>query len=66
VSVELTRTGPSVLLAVIDDGVGFDPAVPGRGYGLPGMRKRAEQVAGVLTIRSAAGCGTILELEVPL
>jgi signal transduction histidine kinase len=65
VSVELTELGSSVLLVLIDDGAGFDPAAPGRGFGLPGMRKRAEQVDGVLTIRSATGCGTILELEVP-
>ena len=43
---------------------GFDPAAAD-GYGLRGMRARAEQVAGTLTVRSAPGLGTTLTLELP-
>ncbi len=36
------------------------------GYGLPGMRERAELVAGELDLRSIPGEGTTLRLSVPL
>ena len=54
----------SVRLVVRDDGHGFDPAVVD-GFGLNGMRARAEQVDGALTVRSDASDGTTIELEVP-
>jgi signal transduction histidine kinase len=53
----------TVRLVVRDDGHGFDPAV--QGFGLRGMRARAEQVAGVLRIKSDPETGTTVELEVP-
>ena len=43
---------------------GFDPVRPRR-FGLRGMRARAEQVGGTLTVRSDPGTGTTIELEVP-
>ena len=54
----------TVRLVVRDDGRGFDPAAAD-GFGLPGMRARAEQVAGRLTVTSDPDTGTTLELEVP-
>jgi signal transduction histidine kinase len=54
----------SVRLVVRDDGRGFDPAAAD-GYGLPGMRSRAEQVDGTLTVRSDPAVGTTIEVEVP-
>ena len=63
-AVVLAYTPDSVRLLVRDDGRGF---VPGEsdGFGLTGMRVRAEQVAGTLTVRSDPAAGTTLELEVP-
>ncbi|MEU4624071.1 sensor histidine kinase [Actinoplanes sp. NPDC023801] len=60
----LSYAPSSVRLVVRDDGCGFDPGSPG-GFGLPGMRARAEQVGGRLTIRSDADTGTTVELEIP-
>jgi two-component system, NarL family, sensor histidine kinase DevS len=40
--------------------------VPSGGYGLPGMRERAELVGGELDLESAPGQGTTLRLLVPL
>jgi signal transduction histidine kinase len=40
--------------------------VPSGGYGLPGMRERAELVGGELELSSAPGQGTTLRLSVPL
>jgi signal transduction histidine kinase len=65
------RTG--VVTAIVeDDGQGFeverlmrDP-VDKRWLGLYGMRERAEQLGGRLTIESAPGAGTTVFVEVPL
>ena len=45
-----------VRLVVRDDGRGFDPAAAD-GFGLTGMRARAEQVGGTLAVRSDPGTG---------
>jgi signal transduction histidine kinase len=54
----------SVRLVVRDDGRGFDPATAD-GFGLNGMRARADQVQGRLTVHSDPDTGTTIELEVP-
>ncbi len=56
-----------VLLAIRDDGVGFDPASPGtRGtLGLASMRERLRLVNGTLDIESAPGNGTAIIAWVP-
>jgi signal transduction histidine kinase len=57
-------------LRVRDDGKGIDPGLlsddvlPGH-YGLRGMRERAKEIGGTLTVWSAPGSGTELELSVP-
>ena len=69
-SIERTR---SVLrIAISDEGQGFDPhrildpAHRDGGFGLRGMRDRAELFGGSLGIDSAAGRGTRIEIVVPL
>lgn len=60
---------PSFLvLAVQDDGCGFDPdqAQDHLHYGLIGMRERALSIGALLEIRSAPGAGTNLVLHVPV
>jgi signal transduction histidine kinase len=52
-------------LDVTDDGCGFDPGRDGGGYGLRGMRARVGQEGGRLDVRSAAGAGTTVSVEVP-
>jgi len=57
----------AVALTIADDGRGFDPAtVNGDGLGLIGMRERAESLSGWLTIQSAPGWGTKVNLSVPI
>jgi signal transduction histidine kinase len=60
----LAYTPLNIRLVVRDDGQGFPPGCAD-GYGLTGMRTRAGQVNGVLTVRSDAAMGTTIELEVP-
>ncbi|MFD4612331.1 MULTISPECIES: sensor histidine kinase [unclassified Streptomyces] len=71
VGVTLSFMGDEVTLDVRDDGTGFDPAaVPertrGGGFGLDGMRARAERIAGSLTVESEPGHGTAVSARVPL
>jgi signal transduction histidine kinase len=64
VTVSLQVDENHATLRVSDDGVGFDPATPADGFGLRGMRNRAAQVGGRLSIHSGEN-GTTVELEVP-
>jgi signal transduction histidine kinase len=64
VAVLLAFAAGGVRLVVRDDGRGFDTAAAA-GFGLPGMRSRAEQVNGTLTLHSDPDTGTLIEVEVP-
>jgi signal transduction histidine kinase len=68
VRVELTAKSKTIAVVIEDDGKGFD--VHNRkqreGYGLSGMRERAEEIGGTLTIESELGGGTKVRFEVVL
>lgn len=71
VGVTLSFMGDELTLDVRDDGCGFDPAVlpPYRGvggFGLGGMRARAERVAGTVEVETEPGHGTAVSARVPL
>ena len=71
VRIELTFETGRVRLRVRDDGRGFDPAAPagesGRGaFGLIGMRERAQDMGGRLTVTSQPGRGTEVAVVVPV
>ena len=68
VDVTLERRGSGAVLRVTDDGSGFDPRIvrrAGRHLGLVSMRDRASGVGGRMTVESAPGKGTTIEMEVP-
>jgi PAS domain S-box-containing protein len=68
VEITLERNDAEVLLTVGDNGRGFatgDPRNPGS-YGLVGLRERATLIGGDVTVESAPGRGTRVELRVPL
>ncbi|UFR05337.1 GAF domain-containing sensor histidine kinase [Streptomyces sp. Go40/10] len=68
VDVSVERHGGGAVLRVTDDGSGFDPTAvrrAGRHLGLVSMRDRASGVGGTLTVESAPGKGTTIEMEVP-
>ena len=52
-------------LQIRDDGRGFDGEHAGDGFGLPSMRLQAEALGGRLSLRSAPGDGTELEVALP-
>jgi signal transduction histidine kinase len=53
--IELSLVGDRPVMTVSDDGVGFDPSQPSRGFGLAGMRDRLALMGGTLAIESTAG-----------
>jgi signal transduction histidine kinase len=70
ISIQLEYRAEAVMLAVIDDGVGFRPddvLSKGAGhFGLRGLRARARKIKGELHIASAPGQGTAVRVTVPL
>lgn len=59
--------GARLEVAVVDDGVGFDPMVGKEGrFGLVGIREQAEMIGATLEIHSAPGHGTVLDLALPI
>jgi signal transduction histidine kinase len=68
VDVQLRKREGALVLAVIDDGCGFDAAglALTEGLGIAGMRERAALAGGDLNVVSRPGGGTRVELRVPL
>ncbi|MGW2279744.1 sensor histidine kinase [Streptomyces sp. NPDC001770] len=70
--VTLSYLGEHVALDIVDDGRGFDPVrLPAPdpetgGFGLAGMRARAQALGGALTIDSVPGGGSALAVQLPL
>ncbi|MFE7134338.1 sensor histidine kinase [Streptomyces sp. NPDC057638] len=70
VGVTLSFMDDEITVDIRDDGQGFDPLTrPGRsgsgGFGLDGMRARAERLTGSLTVESEPGGGTAVSARVP-
>jgi signal transduction histidine kinase len=64
--VTLGMQGGQVEVSVRDDGAGFDTEVkPTSAYGLVGMRFRVEAEGGTLTVVSAPGRGTLIQVRLP-
>ncbi|WP_228083594.1 sensor histidine kinase [Streptomyces profundus] len=75
VGVTLSFMDDEVSLDVRDDGRGFVPQdpvgeptgrAPGHGFGLRGMRSRAERLAGGVAVETEPGAGTAVSARVPL
>jgi signal transduction histidine kinase len=64
ITVAMGPTG--VDIEVSDDGVGFDPASPAAGFGLVGMRERAELAHGSLEVEAGVGAGTTVRAHIPV
>jgi signal transduction histidine kinase len=64
VAVSLCQDGQGVMLKIVDDGVGYEPAGPGHsgGLGLRGMEERAAEIGARLEIESTACSGTTVRV----
>ena len=67
VKVAIERNGSDLALSIRDDGAGFSPQAPRKpnSYGLLGLRERASLLGGEVTITSAPGKGTHVEVRLP-
>lgn len=72
IKISITYSIESIVIAIIDDGIGFNPETIfstkkiGQMAGLKNMRKRAESLNGKLIIDSKVGLGTTLKVYIPL
>ena len=67
VQVSLLQRADRVRIEIRDWGVGFDPkVVPKSRFGLEGIRQRARLLGGKCSIRSTAGKGTRIMVELPV
>lgn len=64
-AVTLTYEAERVALEVKDDGAGFDPTTAQMGFGLDGLRSRATELGGEVSIARAKPRGTRLVMELP-
>ena len=64
--IETRENESTVELSVRDDGDGFDPASRTAGFGLLGMRERAELLHGAVHIESSPGEGTTVSASFPV
>ena len=62
VEVSIHQRNGRRVVAVHDDGVGFDAEGSGEGQGLANMKLRAEAIDGEISLRSAPGRGTAIEV----
>jgi signal transduction histidine kinase len=58
--------GESVVLEILDNGIGFDPAVVLKGRGLTNLQNRAESLGGKFELAPASAGGTCLIWSVPI
>jgi len=64
--VSVTLAHGRLVLRVLDNGKGFDPALHPDGHGLGSMQRRAQALGATFLLDSAPGAGTKVELGVPL
>jgi signal transduction histidine kinase len=63
--VDVYEDASIVHVTVRDNGCGFDPSTDAQGFGLLGMRERAELLGGTLTINSSPSGGTTILATIP-
>lgn len=68
IRVDLNYSTQGIRLLVVDDGIGFEmekgQKMTGH-FGLATMKERAEQIRASITVSSAAGVGTSIEVQLP-
>jgi len=66
VQIDLASTPAGLALSIEDNGRGFVPAAPTRGFGLRGAAERAAALGGVFDAFSAPGSGTRVRMQLPV
>ena len=63
IRIELERRGANICLSVEDDGKGFATDRDCAGFGLQGMRRKAESISATLAVTSQPGAGTRVQVK---
>ena len=66
VAIEVALASGLLTVRIHDDGRGFDPRLVSWGTGLRSLARRAQELKGILEIRSAPGAGATVKFEVPV
>lgn len=66
VCVEIALEPRRLRLVISDNGAGFDSGTHRPGHGLPGLRRRAQQLGGAVEVQSTPGVGTTIAVSVPV
>ncbi len=66
VEVDVVDRDDKILIEIRDDGEGFDIGTVPLGFGLRGMRERAESVGGSLAVESTPERGSVIRATVPI
>jgi signal transduction histidine kinase len=65
-TVSTRLNGSALHIGVADNGIGFDPALAGRGRGLESLHRRARALGATVDVQSEPGAGTHVTLHLPL
>lgn len=63
VTVKVTQDAQFIHLYIEDDGIGFDPMVTAKGFGLAGMKERIQGLSGEMKIESTVDQGTKITVK---
>jgi signal transduction histidine kinase len=63
---KLTKSHEDIKLVIEDNGIGFSLTSKKKGIGLQNMTSRAEELGGILDVKSKKGKGTIITVTIPL
>lgn len=66
IAIRLHVVGGAVTFTIHDDGVGFDQSTATTGFGLEGMRRRAEMISATISINSNSTNGTAITVHANL
>lgn len=66
VKIDLQLQASRLLLAIADNGFGFDQSIESEGHGLRSMKRRAAALRGTLEINSNPGVETIVKVSIPI
>ncbi|MET3536711.1 tetratricopeptide repeat-containing sensor histidine kinase [Chryseobacterium limigenitum] len=62
--IEIRSKENTVFLTISDNGIGMDNATTG--MGLPGMKKRTEELGGIVELQSVRNKGTTITIKIPI